>query len=191
MTLLQATEEGFVDDNIQTTLENLFPVGGHFYVGGQTYSIVDALWTKGSWKIDKQLMDIGQLNNIKTKNPLLFNSILTNLINNNNEINELPATVRYGSNYTPPQKAQTTGATAGAIQPTPQQTQEIQQIQQFQQQLIQQGQIPQVNPVPPNLQIGYQPQFNLPIQRNPLPQYPMSQNLQIGYQQQQQPIPAR
>jgi hypothetical protein len=154
MTLQQATEEGFVDDNIETTLENLFPAGGHFYVGGQTYSIVDALWIKGSWKIDKQLIDIGQLNNIRTQNPLLFNSILTNLINND-DVNQLPPSVRYGNNYTGTiQQPSSATNTAPAVQTaqTGQNAQAVQQIQQFQQQLIQQA-----NPTRQNLQIGYQP----------------------------------
>jgi hypothetical protein len=43
---------------LYSLLENLFPIGGNIYIGGQVYSIGDMQWIKGDWKIDKKLIPI-------------------------------------------------------------------------------------------------------------------------------------
>lgn len=49
--LLQATRNGYVDNNINVTLNSIFPVGSVIYIGKKPYVIADHQWTKGDWKI--------------------------------------------------------------------------------------------------------------------------------------------
>jgi hypothetical protein len=53
ITLKEAKQKKIIDNNIQITLNTLFPSGGVLYIGGQPYAIADVQWTKGNWKIDK------------------------------------------------------------------------------------------------------------------------------------------
>ena len=53
ITLKEAKQKKIIDNNIQITLNTLFPSGGILYIGGQPYAIADVQWTKGNWKIDK------------------------------------------------------------------------------------------------------------------------------------------
>jgi hypothetical protein len=57
LTLEQATQTGIVDNNIQVTLNTLFPVGGHLYLDNQVYTIGYVGWEKGDWKIEPKTID--------------------------------------------------------------------------------------------------------------------------------------
>jgi hypothetical protein len=49
--LLQATRYGYVDNNINVTLNSIFPVGSVIYIDNKQYVIADHQWTRGDWKI--------------------------------------------------------------------------------------------------------------------------------------------
>jgi hypothetical protein len=50
--LLDATKNGYVDNNIDVTLNTIMPGETVITIGGRQYVIVDLQWTKGSWKLD-------------------------------------------------------------------------------------------------------------------------------------------
>ena len=50
--LLQATNYGYIDNNIRVTLDTIFPVGSVIFIDKKPYSIGDVQWTSGDWKID-------------------------------------------------------------------------------------------------------------------------------------------
>jgi len=49
--LLEATRYGYVDNNINVTLNSIFPVGSVIYINNNSYVIADHQWTPGDWKI--------------------------------------------------------------------------------------------------------------------------------------------
>jgi hypothetical protein len=49
--LIQATRYGYVDNNINVTLNSIFPVGSVIYIDNKPYVIADHQWTTGDWKI--------------------------------------------------------------------------------------------------------------------------------------------
>ena len=49
--LLEATDLGFVDNNINITLEALFPAQSVIYINNQPYVICDVQWNYGDWRI--------------------------------------------------------------------------------------------------------------------------------------------
>ena len=101
--LIEATNEGIVDNNIKITLETLFPTNGILYVANQPYAIADVLWTKGDWQIDKKIRQIPQINLSSVNNPYLFTQLAKEQqINGENELKSLPTQVIYGPNFTPP-----------------------------------------------------------------------------------------
>jgi len=50
-TIEQATQDGYVDDNIKITLNQLFKPGNLFYIKGQPFTINGYDWNYGDWKI--------------------------------------------------------------------------------------------------------------------------------------------
>lgn len=50
-TIEQATQDGYVDDNIKVTLNQLFKSGNFFYIKGQPFTINGYDWNYGDWKI--------------------------------------------------------------------------------------------------------------------------------------------
>jgi len=49
--LNEATMEGYVDNNINITLNTILYDNSIIYIGGNPYVIMDVLWTNGDWKI--------------------------------------------------------------------------------------------------------------------------------------------
>jgi len=102
--LVEATKEGYVDNNIKVTLDTLFPSNSILYINGQPYAIADVQWTKGDWKIDKKVEQLPQLESSKITDPYLYNIVVKDeLISGENELQQLPKDVIYGSNFTGPQ----------------------------------------------------------------------------------------
>ena len=102
-TLVQATREGNVDNNIRITLENLFPSNSVLYINKQPYAIADLQWTKGDWKIDKKTQQIPELESNKITDPYLYRSIVKDeIISGEKELQTIPNYVVYGPNYTGP-----------------------------------------------------------------------------------------
>lgn len=50
-TIEEATQDGYVDDNIKITLNQLFKPGSLFYIKGQPFTINGYDWNYGDWKI--------------------------------------------------------------------------------------------------------------------------------------------
>jgi hypothetical protein len=52
LNLVEATEAGYVDNNIRVTLDQLFASNNIFYIKDQPYTIYSYSWNKGDWRID-------------------------------------------------------------------------------------------------------------------------------------------
>jgi hypothetical protein len=101
--LSEATNEGYVDNNIQVTLETLFPSNSILYINKQPYVIGDVQWSKGDWKINKKIESMPTLDTSKITDPYLYRTIVQEeLISGEKEMKELPSDIVYGPNYTGP-----------------------------------------------------------------------------------------
>jgi len=101
--LVEATKEGYVDNNIRVTLETLFPSNSVLYINKQPYAIADLQWTKGDWKIDKKTQQMPELESNKITDPYLYRTIVKDeIISGENELQAIPNDVVYGPNYTGP-----------------------------------------------------------------------------------------
>jgi hypothetical protein len=102
-TLLEATNEGYVDNNIQVTLDTIFPTNGVLYINKQPYAIADVQWTKGDWKIDKKIQHLPDLDSNRITDPYLYNAVVKDeIISGEKELEILPKDILYGPNYTGP-----------------------------------------------------------------------------------------
>jgi hypothetical protein len=102
-TLLQATNEGFVDNNIQVTLDTIFPTNTILYINKQPYVIADVQWTKGDWKIDKKIQQLPDIDSSRINDPYIYNAIVKDeIISGEKELETLPKNLIYGANYTGP-----------------------------------------------------------------------------------------
>jgi len=101
--LVEATKEGYVDNNIRVTLETIFPSNSVLYINKQPYAIADLQWTKGDWKIDKKTQQTAELESSKISDPYLYRTIVKDeIISGENELQKIPNEVIYGPNYTGP-----------------------------------------------------------------------------------------
>jgi len=108
--LVQATQYGYVDNNIKVTLDTIFPVGSVIYIGKNPYAIGDIQWTSGDWKIEvKQKKK--EIDPIKITDPKLYTQLVKEeIISGEEQLNQIPAVILTGVNYTgpptrPPQSA--------------------------------------------------------------------------------------
>ena len=102
-TLLEATNEGYVDNNIQVTLDTIFPTNGVLHINKQPYAIADVQWTKGDWKIDKKIQHLPELDSNRITDPYLYNAVVKDeIISGDKELEILPKDILYGPNYTGP-----------------------------------------------------------------------------------------
>ena len=105
--LLQATRNGYVDNNINVTLNSIFPVGSVIYIGKKPYAISDHQWTKGDWKIDiKQKKE--EIDPSKIRDPKLYTELVRDeIISGEEEFSQLPESIIVGNNYSGPPIVQT------------------------------------------------------------------------------------
>ena len=114
--LLEATKNGIVDNNIKVTLDTLFPSNSILYINKQPYVIADVQWTKGDWKIDKKIQQVPELESSRITDPYLYRTIVKDeIISGEKELQQLPKGIVYGSNYTGPSNV----ASGVAGPPTP------------------------------------------------------------------------
>ena len=114
-TLVQATNDGYVDNNIRVTLDTLFPVNSVIYISNQPYVIADVLWRKGDWKIDKKVLQVPQINFSRINDPYLLTTLAKEqLSSGQSELESLPKEILYGPTYVPP----TNPAPIGPNRPT-------------------------------------------------------------------------
>jgi len=102
-TLLEATRDGYIENNIRVTLETLFPVNSVIYIANQPYVIVDVLRRKGDWKIDKKVLQVPQINFSRINDPYLLTSLAKEqLSSGQSELESLPKEILFGPTYVPP-----------------------------------------------------------------------------------------
>lgn len=105
-TLLEAMQEGIVNNNIQVTLRVLFGINTPIYINGETYYIADVQWTPGDWTVDVKQKPV-TFDMSKITNPYVYSSLVNDdIISGQQQINSLPKNLLTGPNYKgpPPQK---------------------------------------------------------------------------------------
>jgi hypothetical protein len=117
--LEESTREGVIDNNINVTINTIFPENSVIYIGGKPYVIADLQWSNGDWKIDtkkkKQEIDVS-----KIRNPLLYEKIVGNdIIEGEAQLRALNPALIYGPSFSdptplPPMPLGATGATGPA-----------------------------------------------------------------------------
>jgi hypothetical protein len=100
--LLQATRNGFIDNNIKITLDAIFPENTVLYINKKPYTIADFQWSKGNWKIDTKVKK-SQLDSSKITDTDLYQTVVKDeIISGENQLQSLPPVIIYGANYTGP-----------------------------------------------------------------------------------------
>ena len=100
ITLEQAKKKQIIDNNIQVTLNTLFPTNGILYIKGEPYAIADVQWSKGAWKIDRKIKEVPEINVNKISDPITYNNILKNDIQlGNKQLEQFPKDLLYGANF--------------------------------------------------------------------------------------------
>ena len=69
-TLENAKYKGYIDNNIQVTLDNIFPPNSILYINSKPFVIVDYQWTRGNWALDTKKKPRA-IDTSKITNPLL------------------------------------------------------------------------------------------------------------------------
>ena len=117
--LLQATRNGFVDNNIKITLDSIFPENSVLYINKNPYTIADFQWSKGNWKIETKIKK-SKLDSSKITDPTLYQTVVKDeIISGENQLKTLPSTLIYGTNYTGPKDNTTKTSTASGVLPPP------------------------------------------------------------------------
>ena len=102
-TLEEATQSGFVDNNISVMLNLLFPTKGIIYINKEPYTIANFNWTKGDWKIDNKDIEVPQLDIGRIRNPYTLSHVVNSKIKSGNiALSKLPQSVIQGTNYSGP-----------------------------------------------------------------------------------------
>lgn len=98
--LAEATYYGYIDNNIQITLDTIFPTNGLIYINKNPYRIADVKWRKGDWRIATKNIDIPPLDSSKITDPFLFQSVVEDeIISGEEQMANLPDNVVFGSTY--------------------------------------------------------------------------------------------
>uniref|UniRef100_A0A6C0JFD0 OTU domain-containing protein n=1 Tax=viral metagenome TaxID=1070528 RepID=A0A6C0JFD0_9ZZZZ len=102
--LVEATNNGYIDNNIKVTLDTLFPSNSVLYINNQPYAIADVQWRKGDWKIDKKIQQLPELESSNIVDPYLYRTVVKDeIISGENELQQIPKEIVYGATYTGPQ----------------------------------------------------------------------------------------
>ena len=116
-TLLEATQNGFVDNNIKVTLDTIFPENSILYINKNPYAIADFQWSSGNWKIDTKTKSI-ELDSSKITDAKLYQTVIKDeIIKGENQIEKLPAVLVYGENYTGPKDETKSSPLASGVSP--------------------------------------------------------------------------
>lgn len=100
--LLQATRNGTVDNNIKVTLDTIFPVNSVIYIGNKPYAIGDTQWTSGDWKIDVKQKKV-EIDPNKITDPQLYTQLVREeIISGEEQLSKLPKSLITGNNYSGP-----------------------------------------------------------------------------------------
>jgi hypothetical protein len=100
MTLEKAKSNKIIDNNIQITLNTLFPTNGILYIKGEAYAIADFQWKKGDWKIDRKIKIVPEIDSSRISDPRTYSNIIKREIQTGNEqLAKLPVAVLYGATF--------------------------------------------------------------------------------------------
>ena len=103
--LKQAQSQGYIDNNIKVTLNNIFPENSVIYIGDKPYTIADVQWTVGDMHIDtkkkKEDVDPSKITDVALYQTLLKDEI-TEGEQQLKQLAELDETLIYGANYAGP-----------------------------------------------------------------------------------------
>lgn len=100
--LVQATNNGTVDNNIRVTLNTLFPENSVIYIGKKPYVIADVQWSNGDWKIDTK-KKVEEFDPSKITDPQLYQSVVKDeIISGEEQLQTLPSNLIYGPSYVGP-----------------------------------------------------------------------------------------
>ena len=103
--LKQAQAQGYIDNNIKVTLNNIFPENSVIYIGDKPYAIADVQWTVGDLHIDtkkkKEDVDPSKITDVALYQTLLKDEI-TEGEQQLKALAELDETLIYGANYDGP-----------------------------------------------------------------------------------------
>jgi len=106
--LKEATRKGYVNNNIKTTLNNIFNEGSVIYIDKKPYVIADIQWSSGNWKISTKKVEA--IDSSKITNPYLKQVVVKDeIISGEKELQDLPDEVIYGTNFTGPKNALASG----------------------------------------------------------------------------------
>ena len=101
-TLKEATQKGYVNNNITLTINTIFESHNIFTFMDEKYTIADTQWTNGNWKLDSKY-EKKTINLDGVTDPLLFNTLVDKKIEEaNKEIEYLEKkdpSVAFGDNY--------------------------------------------------------------------------------------------
>jgi len=98
--LEKATKDGYIDNNIQITLNALFPINSIITINKESYIIMDALWTKGDWKISAKSIPLPKLNDTNIYSPNVYNLLSEEMKEREEELHKIPDDLKYGINVT-------------------------------------------------------------------------------------------
>ena len=103
--IVEATQEGIIDNNIGVTLNNIFKSDNLFYINGKPFTIYSTEWQQGNWKIDTKIIDLPNndiINYNYNYNNLLYKDIIqTQLKEARAELDALPPDVIAGPSFEP------------------------------------------------------------------------------------------
>ena len=119
ITLEQAHQEGYVDNNIKITLKYVFEPKSLIYLKDAPYLIGALNWTTGDWKLDTK----EKAQSLPTNNPYLHSAMInTRMISGDNELqalSKLNPNLTQGPNYVPDPSIFAAGVTPLPPPPAP------------------------------------------------------------------------
>jgi hypothetical protein len=104
-TLVEAMNDGIINNNILVTLNTIFAINTPIYINGEVYYIADVQWTQGDWAIDTKEKPVS-FDVSKIKNPYIYSAIVNDdIISGQSQLKSLSPNVLTGANYKglPPQ----------------------------------------------------------------------------------------
>ena len=98
--LEKATKDGYIDNNIQVTLNVLFPINSIITINKESYIIMDVQWTKGDWKISSNSIPLPKLNDKNINSANIYNNVNNEIKQREDKLQKIPDDIKYGVNVT-------------------------------------------------------------------------------------------
>ena len=105
ISLEEATNAGYIDNNISITLNTIFPVKSILYIDKEPYTIADVDWKQHDWKINVKQKNSNDDNSSSSqpKEPSYDNKLIQQeLVRGEKQMANLTTDIAYGSNYNGP-----------------------------------------------------------------------------------------